>query len=126
MNLDISIPKELLARIDFSNTVNGGMVERTAQAWKEKNGYKLMVDIKGIDCDKIQIQAANQRFMIFYMMDVLEGEAQLPYFLINLPLAPEVDIERIKAHFEDNFLYVFAPFNDWAKGITHQIDIEKI
>lgn len=125
MKLDISIPKELLAQIDFANTVNGGMIETSAQAWREKEGYKLVLNAPSVDIEKIQIQAANQRFMVYYMMNVLEGEAELPYFLVNLPLSPEVDVERISAKFEDNRLFIHAPFNDWAKGESRHIEIDK-
>ena len=125
MKLDISIPKELLAQIDFANTVNGGVIESKAQAWRETDGYKLVLDAPSIDIDKIQIEAANQRFMVYYMIDVLEGDAQLPYFLINLPLSPEVDIERISAKFENGRLLIRAPFNDWAKGESHNVEIDK-
>ncbi len=125
MKLDISIPKELLAQIDFANTVNGGMVESKAQAWREEEGYKLVLNAPSVDIDKIQIQTANQRFMVYYMMDVLEGEAQLPYFLINLPLSPDVDVDRISAKFENGRIFIRAPFNDWAKGESHYIDIDK-
>ena len=125
MKLDISIPKELLAQIDFTNTVNGGMIETNVQAWREESGYKLILKAPGVDIEKIQIQAANQRFMVYYMMNVLEGEAEVPYFLVNLPLSPEIDVERISAKFEDGRLFIRAPFNDWAKGESRHIDIEK-
>ena len=125
MKLDISIPKELLAQIDFANTVNGGVIESTAKAWREEDGYKLILKAPSVDIDKIQIQTANQRFMVYYMMDVLEGKEQLPYFLVNLPLSPEVDVNRISAHFEDGRLFITAPFNDWAKGKSQYIDIDK-
>lgn len=125
MKLDISIPKELLAQIDFANTVSGGMVETNAQAWREEDGYKLVIKAPSVDIDKIQIQTANKRFMVYYMMDVLEGKEQMPYFLINLPLSPEVDVERISAKFENERIYISAPFNDWAKGQAHHIDIDK-
>lgn len=125
MKLDISIPKELLAQIDFANTINGGMIETNAQAWREEDGYKLVLKAPSVDIDKIQIQTANQRFMIYYMIDVLEGKEQMPYFLVNLPLSPEVDVEHISAKFENGRIYIRAPFNDWAKGGSHHIDIDK-
>jgi HSP20 family protein len=125
MKVDISIPKELLAQIDFANTVNGGMIESTVNAWREEDGYKLILKAPSIDIENIQIQTANQRFMVYSMMPVLEGQEELPYFLVNLPLSPEVDVERISAKFEDGRIFIRAPFNDWAKGESHFIDIDK-
>ncbi len=125
MKSEISIPKELLAQIDFTNTINGGVVEPTIQAWRENEGYKMAVHAPSVDVDKIQIQAANQRFMVYYMVDVLGGDEQLLHFLVNLPLSPEVDVERISAKFENDRLFIRAPFNDWAKGESHHIEIDK-
>ena len=124
MKLDISIPKELLAQIDFANTVNGGMIETAVQAWREEDGYKLVLRAPSVDIDKIQIETANQRFMVYYFLNVLEGEQMMPFFLVNLPLSPEVDIDKITAKYEDNRLFIHAPFNDWAKGKSRHIDIE--
>ena len=124
MKLDISIPKELLAQIDFANTVNGGMIETAVQAWREEEGYKLVLRAPSVDIDKIQIETANQRFMVYYFLNVLEGEQMMPFFLVNLPLSPEVDVDKITAKYEDNRLFIHAPFNDWAKGESRLIDIE--
>ena len=124
MKLDISIPKELLAQIDFANTVNGGMIETAVQAWREEDGYKLVLRAPSVDIDKIQIETANQRFMVYYFLNVLEGEQMMPFFLVNLPLSPEIDIDKITAKYEDNRLFIHAPFNDWAKGESRHIDIE--
>jgi HSP20 family protein len=124
MTTKIEISKELLAQIDFANTVNGGIAQFTTQAWKEEKGYRLTVDAPSINPENIHIEAANQRFMVYYFLPVLGGDQMLPYFLVNLPLAPEVDVERISARFADGKIYIRAPFNDWAKGERREIDME--
>jgi HSP20 family protein len=124
MTTKIDIPKELLAQIDFDNTVNGGIALFDAHAWKSDKGYRLTVDAPSIKPEDIHIEAANQRFMVYYFIPVLGGEQMLPYFLVNLPLAPEVDVERISARFEHGKIHITAPFNDWAKGERREIDME--
>lgn len=125
MKSQIQIPQELLAQIDFQNTISGGMAETTAAAWREKDGYRLILKTPGVDVEKIHIETANQRFTVFYLINVLEGSEQLPYYLINLPLSPEIDVNHISAQLHDNgSILILAPFNDWAKGITRQIDID--
>ncbi len=124
MTTKIEISKDLLAQIDFANTVNGGIAQFTTQAWKEEKGYRLTVDAPSINPENIHIEAANQRFMVYYFLPVLGGEQMLPYFLVNLPLAPEVDVDRISARFADGKIYIHAPFNDWAKGERREIDME--
>ena len=123
MKTEIQIPKELLAQIDFANTINGGMIETTAQAWQETEGYRMVVNAPTIAADKIRVEVADKRFMVFYTLDVLEGEGQMPYFLVNLPLSPEVDVDGITARFENGKIYIRAPFNGWARGERREIDL---
>ncbi|MDZ7879547.1 MAG: Hsp20/alpha crystallin family protein [Saprospiraceae bacterium] len=124
MTTKMEIPKELLAQIDFANTVNGGMVEFKAHAWKQETSYRLTIDAPSVNPENIHIEAANQRFVVYYFVSVLGGEQMLPYFLVNLPLAPEVDVKRISARFEHGKIHITAPFNDWAKGERREIDME--
>ena len=125
MNTKIEIPKELLAEIDFRNTISGGMTDNTVKAWAAKEGYKMAIQAPSIHQDDIRIEIRDKRFMIYYMLDVLEGTAQMPYYLVNMPLSPDVDINNITARYEDNGrIYITAPFNDWAKGEPRSIELE--
>ena len=67
MASNIEISKDLLAQIDFANTVNGGMAQFTAKAWQEEKGYRLTVDAQSINPENIHIEAANQRFMVYFL-----------------------------------------------------------
>ena len=125
MNTNIEIPKELLAEIDFQNTISGGMTDSAVKAWASKEGYKMMIHAPGVNQDDISIEIRDKRFMVFYMLDVLEKTEQMPYFLVNIPLSPDVDINNITARYEDNGrIYITAPFNDWAKGQRREIELE--
>ncbi len=124
MENNISIPKELLAQIDFSNTINGGVVESTASAWQDTEGYRLVLKAPGVDPDSVQIKVENNRFVIFHPINVLENEYQMPHYFVNLPLDPNVDVEKITAKVEsDGRIFVKAPFNGWAKGKSHDIEL---
>jgi hypothetical protein len=126
METHLSIPKELLAQTDLNNTLGGGMAEHTAAAWRAKDGYRLMLKTPGVDIEKLHIEANNNRFTVYYLMNILEGEQQVPYYLVNLPLSPEVDIHRISAHLQDdNKVLIKAPFNDQAMGEGREIEIER-
>ena len=124
MKAEISIPKQLLAEIDFMNTLNGGIALSPIKASREKKGYRMHIKLAGIDPENIKIVAENKRFMVYHTVSVLEGEGAVPHYLVNLPLSPEVDIAHIRAHCEGDNLYIFAPFNDWQNGTRHVIDIE--
>lgn len=124
MKTDIKIPQELIAQYDLMNTIGGGMAQNTVKAWQEKDGYALEVQAPGVELGKIRIEAVNQRFVIYYTIDVLEGKQHMPIYLVNLPLSPNVDVNRIAARIEGDVIHVFAPFNDWAKGTRREIDLE--
>jgi HSP20 family molecular chaperone IbpA len=124
MTTQFEIPKELLMQADFNNTVSGGMVDNKLYASRDEKGYSLTLTTPSIDKNKIHVTVANQRFMIYYMIDVLEGDAQMPYFLVNLPVLPDIDVNRITARYENNALLVRAPFSDWAKGISKDISLD--
>lgn len=126
MKSNIHIPSELLAQIDFQNTVNGGMSNALTTGWRDKDGYGMNLKAPSVDIEKIHIETANQRFTVFYLIDVLDGTVQVPYYLVNLPLSPEVDVNNISARLEDDgSISIHAPFNDWAKGMSRHIDIDK-
>lgn len=125
METQFQIPREILAQIDYQNTVNGGMVETLAKAWASKDGYNMVVNVPAIDPEKVQVQVADKRFMVYVPMRVLGGEDYIPYFLVNVPVSPDVDINNISVKWRDNgHLHIKAPFNDWAKGEIRDIDIE--
>jgi HSP20 family protein len=125
MDTQFQIPKEILAQIDYQNTVNGGMVETTAKAWTTNKGYNMIVKAPTIDPELIKVQVADKRFMVFVPIRVLGGDEYIPHFLVNIPVSPDVDIEKISAKWHENGdLHIEAPFNDWAKGRAHDINIE--
>jgi HSP20 family protein len=120
----VDISKELLAQIDFANTVNGGMTAFNITGGKDEYGYQMNISAPSIDKEKINIEIAEQRFMVYYMIDVLEGEGQMPYFLANVPLLPDVDTKQISARFEEGKVHIRAPFNELGSGERMGIPLE--
>lgn len=111
MNTELPIPKELLAGIDFGNTINGGIAPAQIQAWREDDGYRLRLKAPGFDRDKIIIETTKERFMIYYPMAVLGSETQYPYFFVNFPIDPQVDVKKIVAKPSGSKgIFLVAPF----------------
>jgi|GEM_PF-874035 HSP20 family molecular chaperone IbpA len=111
MNTELPIPKELLAGIDFGNTINGGIAPAQIQAWREEDGYRLRLKAPGFDRDKIRIETTKDRFMIYYPMSVLGSEVQYPYFFVNFPIDPQVDVKKISAKPSGSQgIFLIAPF----------------
>jgi HSP20 family molecular chaperone IbpA len=120
----MQLPQELLAQFDLMNTVGGGMAPATVNAWQANEGYHLVLQAPGVDPETVHIEAADKRFVMYRHVDVLGGAQQRPFYFVNLPLSPLVDVARITARIEHGAIHVFAPFNDWAKGTRKQIGLE--
>lgn len=120
----IDISKEMLAQIDFANTVGGGMALFNINANRDKHGYNMNIATPSLDKEEIKIEVADNRFMVYYMINVLEGEGQMPYFLANLPLLPDVDTKNISARFDKGKVEIHAPFNELGKGERFQVDFD--
>jgi HSP20 family protein len=120
----IKISKEMLAQIDFANTVCGGMATFNINANRDKDGYNMNIAAPSLDKEEVKIEVANNRFMVYYFINVLEGEGKMPYFLANLPLLPDVDAKRISARFDAGKIRIHAPFNELGKGERYQVDFE--
>ena len=114
MKIELAISKEFLASIDFMNTINGGMAFTAMSAWQHPEGYELNVKTAGFETDKMKVRIKNNRFTVFYPFRVLEGEMEMPYYLVNLPLDPNVDVNEISATIlPDNILSIKAPFKPY-------------
>jgi HSP20 family protein len=124
MDTPISIPKQLLAQIDFENTIFGGMAQPVIRAWQTPKGYEMTIESSHVEPEKIKISVADNRFSVFYMIDVLNGERQMPFHLVNLPLTPQVDVNRLKARFEKKCIHISAPFHAWEQGESRNIELE--
>lgn len=125
MKPQVTISKELLIKLDLANTINGGMAQVSMQGWQSEDGFHLVLHAPGAPLDKIRVEAINQRFVVYYHLECLSGEAQLPYYLLNVPLLPVVDVNGITARISEGKIHIFAPFNDWSKGARKEIALEE-
>ena len=125
MKPQVTISKELLTKLDLANTIHGGMAQVSMQGWQSDEGFHLVLRAPGAPLDKVRVEAINQRFMVYYLIDCLDGETQLPYYLLNVPLLPVVDVNGITAKISEGKIHIFAPFNDWSKGARKEIALEK-
>jgi HSP20 family molecular chaperone IbpA len=125
MKPQVTFSKELLAKLDLANTMHGGMAQVSVQGWQSEEGFHLVLHAPGTQPEKISIEAVHQRFVVYYMIDCLDGAVQMPYYLLNVPLLPVVDVDGITAKITEGKIYIFAPFNDWSKGARKEIALEE-
>jgi HSP20 family molecular chaperone IbpA len=123
----IEIPRELLMQADFLNTVGGGVSMPLVEASRTEEGYIARIAAPGVSVENMKVDLVNSRLVVYYKVPLSESfgeEHVFPYFLVNFPIASDVDYHNITARYEDRRLIVFGPFNDLAKGLQRNIDIE--
>ena len=124
MNQQIEIPKALLEQIDVNNTIQGGMAPAVVNAWRGKTAYGMTIKAPGVDLKKVKVEAVQQRFLVYYNIKNPNTGQKDAFYLVNLPLSPEVDLEKLSAYVDQNVLHIHAPFNDWALGTKKRFEIE--
>ncbi|MFT4033058.1 MAG: Hsp20/alpha crystallin family protein [Siphonobacter sp.] len=117
MKTQISIPKEILANIDFANTLNGGRTESMVWVNRGKTGYEVFVKMSGVDPEELQVDVEDGHIWLYTLYPVLKADRQdfesfLPYTLGKLLIPDDVDVEHISAKYRNGRWRVFLPFND--------------
>ena len=132
MKPKIQIPQDILATIDYTNTVNGGMSEPIVKVNHIEKGYEIIVKCAGIEADSFQIDILKNRLWIYHLVNLFaerpEGLANMNTIrmLGNLYLPNDVDAESIEARYQEdgNQLVIFLPFNH-KRNMHRHIDIQK-
>lgn len=132
MKTPIQIPQDILASIDYTNTVNGGMSEANTHVHQTQHGYEVLVKAPGIEADSFQIDVVKGELWIYHLLPLF---AKRPEGLDNLQtvrtlgkiyLPNDVDSERIVARYDDEArqLRLMLPF-DYKRHQRRHIEIEK-
>lgn len=125
MKTQINIPRELLAEIDFNNTVDGGRIDTVVTSRTTHNCCYLIVKAPAIDPEKVKVQIVNHRLTVFISINILEGVQKAAHYLANVPISSNIDVSKIQAYWgSDGQLHIKAPFkNDWKYGNPNDINI---
>lgn len=128
MKKTFNIPQQILANIDFLNTINGGRVEPTVNITEQPDQYEALVTVPGLEPDKLMVEVVNNQLLIYYFQSVLNGseesEMLMPVNVKTLNLPYFVDEQAIKARYNENYWRIVIPFNDKAQGFRKNVDIE--
>ncbi|OZI08295.1 hypothetical protein BWI93_09820 [Siphonobacter sp. BAB-5385] len=129
MKPQISVPKEILANIDFANTLNGGRTESLVWVNRGEAGYEVFVKMPGVDPDDLQVDIENGHLWLYTLHPVLkvneeeEVESFLPYTVGDLLIPSDVDVEHISARYRNGRWRVFLPFSE-NEGLQRHIDLD--
>lgn len=127
MKKNIKIPKEILATIDFNNTVMGGSVEPAVKINEGKEAFEVLVKVPGLSPENLQIDIVDNRLWLYNLQPVLSNNeiiGFMPKTITNMYLPENVDRELISAKYEQGGWKIVIPIDTQAKGFNKHIDVE--
>jgi HSP20 family protein len=129
-NKKIVIPREILANIDFNNTLNGGRVEPNIQVNQTENAYEVFVKVAGLEADHLKVDIEDNRLLLYALQPVLKtAEQEVPENYVQqtigqLMLPNFVDVENISARYHNHQWKIIMPFDDNRKGFKRNVEVE--
>ncbi len=129
-NKKIVIPREILANIDFNNTLNGGRVEPNIQVNQTENAYEVFVKVAGLEADHLKVDIEDNRLLLYALQPVLKtAEQEVPENYVQqtigqLMLPNFVDLENISARYHNHQWKIVMPFDDNRKGFKRNVEVE--
>ncbi len=129
-NKKIVIPREILANIDFNNTLNGGRVEPNIQVNQTEHAYEVFVKVAGLEADHLKVDIEENRLLLYALQPVLKtAEQEVPENYVQqtigqLMLPNFVDLENISARYHNHQWKIVMPFDDNRKGFRRNVEVE--
>ncbi len=127
MKSKIVIPKEILATIDFNNSIFGGSVEPDIKINEGVSAFELEVRVPSLSADSLKVDIVENRLWLYSMQAVLSNTDNfgfMPKTITNFILPDNIDRENISAKYESNGWKIVLPIDSEKKGFRKQIDIE--
>ncbi len=121
---NIKVAKEILASIDFNNTVFGGSVEPQLNISENESAFELALRIPGLSEKALKIEVIDDNLWLYQLMPVLSNNTQqgfMPKNYSQLALAGNIDKENIEAHFENGAWLITLPKDNSKKGFRKSI-----
>lgn len=128
MNAVNNLGREFVYAADFVNLISGGTSMNAFTLLKSKEYYLLNVKAPGITPEQFKVEVNNNMLVIFHYMDLetdvhFYKKTKLPRTIATIAIPYDVDITKITAHYENNNLKVYLPYNAFSKGYHKDVDI---
>lgn len=130
MEKKIVIPREILANIDFTNTLNGGRVEPKIEVNQTPNAYEIFVKVAGLEANHLKVDIEGNQLWLYTLQPVLKtadqeiAENYVPQTIGQLMLPNFVDVENISARYHNNQWKIVMPFDDSKKGFKRNVEVQ--
>jgi HSP20 family molecular chaperone IbpA len=130
MDKKIVIPREILANIDFNNTLNGGRVEPKIEVNQTSNSYEIFVKVAGLEADHLRVDVEDNHLCMYALQPVLKTAQQevhenfVRQTIGQLVLPNFVDVENISARYYNHQWKIVMPIDDAKKGFKKNIEVQ--
>lgn len=127
MKNKIKIPNEILATIDFNNTVMGGSVEPVVKINQGEMAFEILLKVPSLSPDQLKVDIVDNNLWLYNLMPVLSNNETvgfMPKTISSMHLPENVDREQISAKYEFGGWKIILPIDKEAKGFRKHIDIE--
>lgn len=127
MKEKIKIPQEILATIDFNNTVLGGSVEPSVKINEGKEAFEIYLKVPSLSPDKLKVDIVDNKLWLYSLLEVLSQNKTvgfMPKTISSMHLPENIDREHISAKYEYGGWKIVLPIDSEAKGFNKHIDVE--
>jgi HSP20 family molecular chaperone IbpA len=118
---------DLMTSVDVLNTIQGGVSEPFVSFREQSNGREIRVRVPGIIKEAMQAEINNDELYVYYLIPVSSSGKliHLPQVVYRQKIPYFIEINGIKATYEENELVVRLPFNELSNGYNRKIQIGK-
>ena len=118
---------DLMTSVDVLNTMHGGVSEPFISFREQPNGREIHVRVPGIIKEAMKAEINNNELFVYYLIPVSSSGKliQLPQVVYNQKIPYFIEVNGIKATYEENELVVRLPFNELSNGYNRKIEIGK-
>jgi HSP20 family molecular chaperone IbpA len=116
---------DLMTSVDVLNTMHGGVSEPFISFREQANGREIHVRVPGIIKEAMQAEINNNELFVYYLIPVASSGKliQLPQVVYSQKIPYFIEVNGIKATYEENELVVRLPFNELSNGYNRKIEI---
>jgi len=116
---------DLMTSVDVLNTMHGGVSEPFISFREQPNGREIHVRVPGIIKEAMKAEINNNELFVYYLIPVASSGKliQLPQVVYSQKIPYFIEVNGIKATYEENELVVRLPFNELSNGYNRKIEI---
>jgi HSP20 family molecular chaperone IbpA len=127
MKSKIKIPNEILASIDFNNSLSGGSVEPIMIIVEKEESFEIDVKIPTVSPEMFKIDIIENQLWLYNMQAVLTNTKKngfMPRTIGNIALPETVNREAISASYQNKEWKITLPKDNEKNSFRKHIDIK--